>query len=71
MHADAPDYVIGHLKNIIEHSTTLNGEDRLMNAAAANRALELLGRHLGMFTYKVEHEVYQYDDLIRKLGGTD
>jgi hypothetical protein len=43
------DYVIRNLKRVVEQS--INPEDsKRQNLAAANRALELLGQHLGMFT---------------------
>jgi len=47
------DYVINNLREIVRRS--LNPpEGQRPNFPAANKALELLGRHRGMFTDKVE-----------------
>jgi phage terminase small subunit len=53
------DDVVKHLKAVVGHCTALyetkQGYARMGNAPAAIRALELLGRHLGMFRDKIEH----------------
>jgi phage terminase small subunit len=53
------DDVIKHLQSVVAHYMALyetkQGYARMVNAPAAIRALELLGKHLGMFTTKIEH----------------
>ena len=47
------DYVIENLKEIVERSMQRQGDDEYDPRAAA-KSLELLGRHLGMFTDKID-----------------
>ena len=58
------DYVLTSLKTVVERSLkavpVLNSEGNetgqwRFNSAGANKALELLGKHLGLFPNKVEH----------------
>lgn len=46
------EWVVGNLKSVADRCLE-NGE--AFNPAGANRALELLGKHLGMFAEKHEH----------------
>lgn len=59
-----------------KHSETDSGSsvEREVKAASKIKALELLGRHMGMFKDKVEvsglqEEMSKLDDLVRQLGG--
>ena len=45
------DYILNKLKELLEKCSS--GEN--WNPAAANKQCELLGKHLGMFTDKIEH----------------
>ena len=58
------DWVIERLRNVVDWAMAAvpvrdaKGKETgvfTFNGATANRALELLGRHLGMFTEKHEH----------------
>lgn len=69
------DYVIKNLKDVIERCMQLKKKenedgtktDYQFNAAGANKALELLGRHLGMFVDKTSIEVSTHDNAVLEL----
>ena len=78
------DYVLSNLVEIVERCMqrapvlTMKGEQVVddegrnawrFDAKGANRALELLGKHLGMFTDKIEADVKQ--DVRVVLFGSD
>jgi phage terminase small subunit len=48
--------------NIVEYT---------FQAAGANKALELIGKHLGMFTDKTELEIKSIPQIIIKRGGNN
>lgn len=59
-----------------KHSETDSGSsvEREVKAASKIKALELLGRHLGMFKDKIEvsglqEELSKLDDLVKQMGG--
>ncbi len=67
------DFVIENLKEIVERSMQHDGADDYDPRAAA-KALELLGRHLGMFTDKIKLDGALtvsgvLDELAKRRGG--
>ena len=48
------DQILQALKDIVEDSTKLDDSGKMLDASAACRALELLGKHLRMFVDRVE-----------------
>lgn len=66
------DYVIGNLKEIVDRCMLSDSFD----ARGAAKALELLGRHLGMFTDKIKLDGALtvsgvLDELAKRRGGGD
>ncbi|MDN5471320.1 MAG: terminase small subunit, partial [Lactococcus lactis] len=61
-------YVLSKLKDNLEAS--MGGAEP--NRAAANKAIEMLGKHLGMFVGKIEHsgtiEIQSLSDLMDELS---
>lgn len=57
------DWVLERLQAIVERCMAVDPED--FNPAAANKSLELLGKHLAMWTEKVQHsgELGVYDGM--------
>ncbi|WP_423854117.1 terminase small subunit [Acinetobacter guillouiae] len=64
-------YVLSKLKDNLEAS--MSGAEP--NRAAANKAIEMLGKHLGMFAGKIEHsgtiEIQSLSDLMDELSKGD
>ena len=64
-------YVLSKLKENLEAS--MSGAEP--NRAAANKAIEMLGKHLGMFVSKIEHsgtiEIQSLSDLMDELSKGD
>lgn len=64
-------YVLSKLKENLEAS--MSGAEP--NRAAANKAIEMLGKHLGMFVGKIEHsgtiEIQSLSDLMDELSKGD
>ncbi|MDN5414005.1 MAG: terminase small subunit, partial [Lactococcus raffinolactis] len=64
-------YVLSKLKDNLEAS--MGGAEP--NRAAANKAIEMLGKHLGMFVGKIEHsgtiEIQSLSDLMDELSKGD
>ena len=64
-------YVLSKLKDNLEAS--MSGAEP--NRAAANKAIEMLGKHLGMFVGKIEHsgtiEIQSLSDLMDELSKGD
>lgn len=66
------DYVLHNLKEIVDRCMLSDGFD----ARGAAKALELLGRHLGMFTDKIKLDGALtvsgvLDELAKRRGGGD
>ncbi len=61
------DYVINNLREIVQRS--MNPEEgQKPNLHAANRALELLRRHLAILTDKLNVQVQPvYEDMLKQL----
>ncbi len=59
-------YVLKSLKEVAEHCR----KRRPIDSAGANRALELLGKHLTIFTEKVEHSGRIDGDLVPRFNIT-
>ncbi len=72
------DYIIGGLKTVAERSMQVeavlnkDGEpigEYQFNAAGANKSLELLGKHLGMFTEKMNlHVTTDLSEILKARG---
>lgn len=64
-------YVLSKLKDNLE--ACMGGAEP--NRAAANKAIEMLGKHLGMFAGKIEHsgtiEIESLSDLMDELSKGD
>ena len=64
-------YVLSKIKDNLEAS--MSGAEP--NRAAANKAIEMLGKHLGMFVGKIEHtgtiEIQSLSDLMDELSKGD
>ena len=64
-------YVLSKLKDNLE--ACMSGAEP--NRAAANKAIEMLGKHLGMFAGKIEHsgtiEIQSLSDLMDELSKGD
>lgn len=69
------DYVLKNLKKIVEHNSTIeaytdkdgNPSSRMRNAPAANKALELLGKHLQMFSENMNVHLSTHEEALREL----
>ena len=61
-------WVLDELKKVYEASMERNDKGVCTNPAAANRALELLGKHLGMFKDSLNVGVtVRYEDALKEL----
>ncbi len=59
-------------KHVVVEGTPMEVEVKEFNPASAARSIELLGKHLGMFTDKVEHSgIVGIQEMIDDVSGTD
>ena len=49
------DWIIERLVENVERSMPEDGDENTYQGSVANKALELLGRHHGLFTDRIEH----------------
>ena len=66
------DYVLTSIKEVADTCMQIDPETgRIMNAAAANKALELLGKHLKLFTDRVEAKSDEVITLCWESSGPE
>ncbi|HER20515.1 MAG TPA: terminase small subunit [Chromatiales bacterium] len=59
-------------REVMAEGVPMTVESRIFNAAGAKGAIELLGKHLGMFTDKVEHSgAVDIRQLIEDVAGEE
>ncbi len=61
------EYVLGSLKEIADRTFLNKKTTKSNDANAANKALELLGKHVGVFTEKVEVSVKSHEEVLDEL----
>ena len=59
-------WVLDRLRAVVEAAMVENEEGAMVNAAAANRALELIGKDLGMFVDRRDIRVRRFGDMTRE-----
>ncbi|MCK5682359.1 terminase small subunit [bacterium] len=65
------DYVITSIKAIAETAMQVDPDTgKMFDASAANRALELLGKHLKLFTDKTEVSAPGIEQILNSLQST-
>lgn len=60
-------YVLGGLKEIADRTFLNKKTTKSNDANAANKALELLGKHVGVFTEKLEVSVKSHEEVLDEL----